>query len=82
MSDLSAEELEVGRRNLLAQLRQSLDRDLTEYPVDAATMRALVVVLEGLAPQEPRTPCRTTNDGWCSTCSTADGPIYHHENGS
>lgn len=44
------EELEVGRRNLLAQLRQSLRRDLTEYPVDAATMRELVEVLEGLAP--------------------------------
>ena len=76
------EELEVGRRNLLAQLRHDLRRDLTEYPVDAATMRELVVVLEGLAPMLPKQPCRATADGWCSTCSTDDGPIYHHENGS
>lgn len=42
------EELKVGRRNLLAQLRHDLDRDLTEYPVDAGTMRELVEVLEGV----------------------------------
>lgn len=42
------EEIEVGRRNLLAQLRHDLRRDLTEYPVDAGTMRELVEVLEGV----------------------------------
>ena len=52
MSDLTAEQLETGRRNLLSQLRHDLKRDLSEYPVDAATMRDLVEVLEGLAPEE------------------------------
>lgn len=42
------EEIEVGRRNLLAQLKHELRRDLEEYPVDVATMRDLVEVLEGL----------------------------------
>lgn len=51
MSDLTAEELEQGRRSLLSQLRRDLKRDLSEYPVDAATMRDLVTVLEGLAPK-------------------------------
>lgn len=50
MSDLTAEQLETGRRNLLSQLRHDLKRDLSEYPVDAATMLDLVTVLEGLAP--------------------------------
>lgn len=77
MSDLSPEELEVGRRNLLAQLK-AVDGPIR---VDDAMRRDLVEVLEGLAPVEPRKPCRTTADGWCSTCSTEDGPIYHHENG-
>lgn len=54
------EEIEVGRRNLLAQLRHDLRRDLTEYPVDAATMRELVEVLEGLA---PRVICGDTCEG-------------------
>lgn len=49
MSDLTAEELEVGRRNLLSQLRHDLKRDLSEYPVDAGTMRDLVEVLEGVS---------------------------------
>lgn len=65
------EGLEVGRRNLLAQLRQSLDRDLTEYPVDAATMRELVQVLEGLAPDpEVCQGCGypSTYEGSCGNC--------------
>ena len=50
MSDLTVEELEQGRRSLLSQLRQSLRKaDLSEYPVDAATMRDLVELLEGVA---------------------------------
>ena len=57
MSDLTAEQLETGRRNLLSQLRHDLKRDLSEYPVDADTMRDLVEVLEGLAPER----CPTCN---------------------
>lgn len=46
------EELEVGRRNLLAQLRQLLERDKFEYTLTPGTARDLVEVLEGLAPAD------------------------------
>jgi hypothetical protein len=43
------EEIENGRRSLLAQLKQALRRaDLEEYPVDVATMRDLIEVLGAL----------------------------------
>lgn len=43
------EELEVGRRNLLAQLKRELSTEAEVYPLDAATVRDLVEVLEGAA---------------------------------
>lgn len=50
MSDLSAEELEVGRRNLLAHLKRELRDGKAElYPLDAGTVRDLVELLEGVA---------------------------------
>lgn len=46
------EEIEVARRNLVAELKQMLRRkDLDEYPIDARTARDLVEVLEALAPR-------------------------------
>lgn len=30
-------------------------------------------------PEHGRANCVTTVDGWCRTCSTADGPVYHRE---
>ena len=48
---MNAEELEVGRRNLLAQLKRELrDGKAEVYPLDAGTVRDLVEVLEGLPP--------------------------------
>lgn len=46
---VNAEELEVGRRNLLAQLKRELSTEAEVYPLDAATVRDLVEVLEGVA---------------------------------
>lgn len=47
MSGLSPEELEVGRRNLLAQLRESANNPEGSW-LDVATVRDLVEVLEGV----------------------------------
>lgn len=48
---MASEEIENGRRSLVAQLKQSLRRaDLEEYPVDVATMRDLIEVLEAVRP--------------------------------
>ena len=27
----------------------------------------------------PRRNCVTAIDGWCKTCSTGDGPVYHRK---
>lgn len=84
MSDLTAEQLETGRRNLLSQLRHDLKRDLSEDPVDADTMRDLVVVLEGLAPREPSSEflCSQSPDGRHNTVAALGGndePLgYNH----
>lgn len=49
MSTATPEEIEVARRNLVAQLKQMLRRkDLDEYPIDAQTARDLVEVLENV----------------------------------
>lgn len=49
---MTPDEVEVARRNLIAELKDVLLRDLDEYPIDARTLRDLVEVLEAVAPVE------------------------------
>lgn len=50
MTTLTADEVEVGRRSFLVQLRAELARDLDEVAVSRTDLRDLVTLLEALKP--------------------------------
>lgn len=70
------EEIEVARRNLLAQLTAAIGDYVPEVVLDLQTVRTLVEVLEALRPASPASQCSNCDspDFTCAGCGVRLDP--------